>query len=69
VSAEKDISSSQKTKLLGSLNLALRAARAIRFPINIELIQKYYDKIDVTTIAAYDSDSWRNSSIVRSISE
>jgi hypothetical protein len=49
--------------------LALRAARAIRFPINIELVQKYYDKIDVTTIAAYDSDSWSNSSIVRTISE
>lgn len=69
VSAEKNISSSQKTKLLGSLNLALRAARAIRFPINIELVQKYYDKIDVTTIAAYDSGSWSNSSIVRTISE
>jgi hypothetical protein len=69
VTAEKNIPSSQKTKLLGSLNLALRAARAIRFPINIELVQKYYDKIDVTTIATYDSDSWRNSSIVRAISE
>jgi hypothetical protein len=69
VSAETNISSSQKTKLLRSLNLALRAARAIQFPTNIELVQKYYNKIDVTTIAAYDGDSWRNSSIVRTISE
>jgi hypothetical protein len=69
VSAETNISSSQKTKLLRSLHLALRAARAIQFPTNIELVQKYYDKIDVTTVAAYDGDSWRNSSIVRTISE
>ena len=69
VSAETNISNSQKTKLLRSLNLALRAARAIQFPTNIELVQKYYNKIDVTTIAAYDGDSWRNSSIVRTISE
>jgi hypothetical protein len=69
VSAETNISSSQKTKLLRSLNLALRAARAIQFPTNIELVQKYYNKIDVTTIASYDGDSWRNSSIVRTISE
>jgi hypothetical protein len=69
VSAETNISSSQKTKLLRSLNLALRAARAIQFPTNIELVQKYYDKIDVTTVAAYDGDSWRNSSIVRTIGE
>jgi hypothetical protein len=34
--------------------LALRAARPIQFPTNIELVQKYYDKIDVTTIAAHD---------------
>jgi hypothetical protein len=34
--------------------LALRAARPIQFPTNIELVQKYYDKIGVTTIAAYD---------------
>jgi hypothetical protein len=69
VSAETNISSSQKTKLLRSLNMALRAARAIQFPTNIELVRKYYNKIDVTTIAAYDGDSWRNSSIVRTISE
>src|SRR5260370_27044936 len=69
VSADKTIPNSEKKKLLGSLNLALRAARPIQFPTNIELVQKYYDKIDVTTIAAYDGDSWRNSSVVRTISE
>ena len=51
VTAEKNISSSQKTKLLRSLNLALRAARAIRFSVNIELVQKYYDKWSASTPA------------------
>jgi hypothetical protein len=30
-------------------------------------VQKYYDKIDVTTIAAHDGDSWRNSSVAHTI--
>jgi hypothetical protein len=55
--------------MLRSLTLALRAARPIQFPTNIELVQKYYDKINVTTIAAYDGDSWRNSSVAHTISE
>jgi hypothetical protein len=49
--------------------LALRAAQPIQFPTNVELVQKYYDKIYVTTIAAYDGDSWRKSSVARTISE
>jgi len=49
--------------------LALRAARPIQFPTNVELVQKYYDKIDVTTIATYDGYGWRNSSVVRTISD
>jgi hypothetical protein len=68
-SVEKSIPDSEKKKLRRSLNLALRAVRPIQFPSNIELVQKYYDKIDVTTIAAYDGDSWRNSSVARAISE
>jgi len=69
VTAAKNIPKSEKKKLLRSLTLALRAARPIQFPANVELVQKYYDKIDVTTISAYDSDSWRNSSVARTISE
>ena len=49
--------------------MALRAARPIQFPTNIELVQKYYDKIYVTAIAAHDGDSQRNSSVARTISE
>ena len=54
VIAAKNIPNSEKKKLLRSLTLALRAARHIKFPTNIELVQKYYDKIYVTTVAAYD---------------
>jgi hypothetical protein len=54
VIAAKNIPNSEKKKLLRSLTLALRAARHIKFPTNIELVQKFYDKIYVTTVAAYD---------------
>jgi hypothetical protein len=69
VSADKTIPSNKKKKLLVELNAALKAAQSIQFPTNIELVQRYYDKIDVTTIAAYDGDSQPNSSVVRTISE
>ena len=68
-SADKTIPSNEKKKLLRELNAALKAAQPIQFPTNIELVQKYYDKIDVTTIAAYDGDGRSNSSVVRTISE
>jgi hypothetical protein len=68
-SADKTIPSNEKKKLLRELNAALKAAQSIQFPTNIELVRKYYDKIDVTTIAAYDGDSQSNSSVVRTISE
>jgi hypothetical protein len=67
VTTAKNIPKSEKKKLLRSLTLALRAARPIQFPTNVELVQKYYDKIDVTTIAAHDGDSWRNSSVAHTI--
>jgi hypothetical protein len=60
VAVAKNIPNSEKKKLLRSLTLALRAARPIQFPTNIELVQKYYDQIYVTTTAAYDGDIWRN---------
>ena len=69
VTAANNIPNSEKKKLLRSLTLALKAARHIQFPTNIELVQKYYDKIYVTTIAAYDGYDWRNLSVARTISE
>jgi hypothetical protein len=69
VSAAKDIPAHERKQLLRSLTLALRAARPIQFPSNVELVQKYYDQIYVTTIVAHDDDSWRNSRVVRAIGE
>jgi hypothetical protein len=69
VIAANNIPNSEKKKLLRSLTLALKAARHIQFPTNIELVQKYYDKIYVTTIADYDGFGWRNSSVARTISK
>jgi hypothetical protein len=65
--AAKNIPSSEKKKLLRSLTLALRAARPIQFPTNIELVQKHYDEIYVMTISAYDGESLRNSSIAHTL--
>jgi hypothetical protein len=69
VTAANNIPNSEKKKLLRSLTLALKAARHIQFPTNIELIQKHYDKIYVTTIATYKGYGWRNSSVARTLSE
>jgi hypothetical protein len=67
-SADNTIPSNEKKKLLRELNAALKAVQSIEFPTNIELVQKYYDKIDVTTSAAY-GDSRSDSSVVRTVSE
>ena len=61
VIAAKDIPTHEKKKLLRSLTLALRAARPIKFPTNIKLVQKHYEQI----VAASNGDSWRNSNTAR----
>ena len=57
----------QKKQLLLELNEALKSVQPIEFSTNIELVRKYYDRIDVTIIAAYDGGS--TSTVVRTISE
>ena len=69
VSANRTITDNQKKQLLKELNAALKSTQPIQFTSNIELVKKYYDKIDVTMIAAYDGESRANSSAVRTISE
>jgi hypothetical protein len=54
---------------LQELDQALKSAASIQFPDNVEVVQKYYEKIDVMTIAAYDADRLSTSSVVRTISE
>jgi hypothetical protein len=67
VRSDKTVSNSEKKQLLVELNEALKSTPSIQFPTNIELVKKYYDKIDVMDIAAYDSPS--TLSVVRTISE
>ena len=69
VSADKAISKSEKRNLLEELNAALKAAEPIQFPTNIELVKKYYDKLEITTIGASDDNSRSTSSVVRTISQ
>jgi hypothetical protein len=68
-SADKTIPDSERKQLLEELNQALKSAESIQFPSNIEVVEKYYDKIDVTTIAAYDGDRLSTSVVVPTLSE
>jgi hypothetical protein len=46
VTADKTIPAADKKQLLEELNEALKSVQPIQFPGNIELVKKYYDKID-----------------------
>ena len=46
VTADKTIPDNEKKQLLEELNEALKAAQPIQFPGNVELVKRYYDKID-----------------------
>jgi hypothetical protein len=46
VAADKTIPENEKKQLLEELREALKSAQPIQFPSNIELVKKYYDKID-----------------------
>jgi hypothetical protein len=46
VTADKTIPEQDKKQMLEELNEALKSAQPIQFPSNIELVKKYYEKID-----------------------
>jgi hypothetical protein len=46
VKADKTIPEAEKKQLLDELAEALKSAQSIQFPSNIDLVTKYYDKID-----------------------
>src|SRR5215813_14537278 len=46
VTADKTIPAQDKKQMLEELNEALKSAQPIQFPGNIELVKKYYDKIE-----------------------
>ncbi|HEY1362783.1 MAG TPA: hypothetical protein VGF60_11115 [Xanthobacteraceae bacterium] len=69
VSIDKAIQNSEKKRLIKELNEALKSVQPVQFPSNIELVLKYYDKIDLITVAGNEAHSSANSSVVRTISE
>ena len=46
VMADKSIPEQEKKQMLEELNEALKTAEPIQFPSNVELVKKYYEKID-----------------------
>ena len=46
VKDDKSIPEKEKKQMLDELNEALKSAQPIQIPSNIELVKKYYDKID-----------------------
>jgi hypothetical protein len=48
INADKSIPANERKQALDELNAALKQAKPIQFPENIELVKKYYEKIDAT---------------------
>lgn len=48
INADKSIPEKERKQALAELNAALKQAKPIQFPENIELVTKYYEKIDAT---------------------
>jgi hypothetical protein len=69
VSADRAISEKDKKRLLKELTEALKSSQSIQFPGNIELVKKFYEKIDISTLAGRDADGRPASNVVRPISE
>jgi hypothetical protein len=69
VGEDKNLSDRERKEMLSELKEALKVAQPIEFPTNIELVKKYYEKIDLIVIAAYDSEGRPASGVVRTTSE
>ena len=69
VRADKTIPNREKKQLLAELNEALKSAPSVEFPANVELLTKFYDKVDVTIMTSSEGDGSLTSSVVRTISE
>jgi hypothetical protein len=51
VSADKTLSAKAKKQMLEELNEALNSVQPIQFPGNIELVRKYYDRIEAASLS------------------
>ncbi|MGA6967614.1 MAG: hypothetical protein WBZ51_28860, partial [Xanthobacteraceae bacterium] len=67
--ADKALPNREKKLLVEELQQALKSAESIQCPrSNVELVQKYYDRIDATTMASYDGELL-NSTVARASTE
>jgi hypothetical protein len=48
INADKSIPANERKQALDELNAALKVAKPIQFPENIDLVKKYYEKIEAT---------------------
>lgn len=48
INSDKSIPADEKKQALAELNEALKSAEPIKYPENIELVKKHYDKINAT---------------------
>jgi hypothetical protein len=69
VRTDKTISEHEKRHLLEELNAALKATESIRFPTNIELVKKYYEKLAKTTVGIFDDNTRSSLSLTGTWSE
>jgi hypothetical protein len=69
VRTDKTISEHEKRHLLEELNAALKATESIRFPTNIALVKRYYDKLVTRTVGNFDLDARSSSSLLSTSSE
>jgi len=69
VSANRTISGGEKRHLVEELNAALKATEFIRFPTNIELVKKYYEKLAKTTVGIFDDNTRSSLSLTGTWSE
>jgi hypothetical protein len=68
LTADRAISDREKQKLCDELNLALKSAQFSQ-PNNVALVQKYYDKLDMTNLTVLEGGVPSMSTVVRTISE
>jgi hypothetical protein len=68
LTADSAISDREKQKLCDELNLALKSAQFSQ-PNNVALVQKYYDKLDMTNLTVLEGGVPSMSTVVRTISE
>jgi hypothetical protein len=48
IQADKSIPENERKQALQELNSALKSVKPVQYPENIELVKKYYDKIEAT---------------------